>query len=45
MKNLIKFFMVMAVLCMAACSQTFEDVSNNTKSQEKGKKNKPSNAK
>ena len=35
MKTLIKFFMVMAVLCMAACSQTFEDVSNNTKSQEK----------
>ena len=35
MKNLIKFFMVMAVLCMAACSQTFEDVSNNVKSHEK----------
>ena len=27
----------MAVLCMAACSQTFEDVSNNVKSQEKAK--------
>ena len=36
MKNLIKFFMVMAVLCMTACSQTFEDVSNNAKPQEKG---------
>ena len=35
MKNLIKFFMVMAVLCMTACSQTFEDVSNNAKPQEK----------
>ena len=37
MKNLIKFFMVMAVLCMTACSQTFEDVSNNAKPQEKGR--------
>ena len=35
MKNLIKFFMVMAVLCtVAACSQTFEDVSSNKKKQE-----------
>ena len=37
MKNLIKFFMVMAVLCMTACSQTFENVSNDVKSQEKAK--------
>ena len=37
MKNLIKFFMVMAVLCMTACSQTFEDVNNNAKPQEKGR--------
>ena len=29
--------MVMAVLCMTACSQTFEDVSNNAKPQEKGR--------
>ena len=35
MKNLIKFFMVMAVLCtVTACSQAFEDVSNNKKKQE-----------
>ena len=37
MKNLIKLFMVMAVLCMTACSQTFEDISNNAKPQEKQK--------
>ena len=38
MKNLIKFFMVLAVLCVvAACSQTFESVNNNIKSQEKAK--------
>ena len=38
MKNLIKFFMVLAVLCaVTACSQTFESVNNNIKSQEKAK--------
>ena len=35
MKNIIKFFMVMAVLCaVTACSQAFEDVSSNKKKQE-----------
>ena len=35
MKNLTKFFIMMAVLCaITACSQAFEDVSNNKKKQE-----------
>ena len=35
MKYLIKFFIMMAVLCtVTACSQAFEDVSNNKKKQE-----------
>ena len=35
MKNIIKFFMVMAVLCaVTACSQAFKDVSSNKKKQE-----------
>ena len=35
MKYLIKFFIMMAVLCaITACSQAFEDVSNNKKKQE-----------
>ena len=35
MKNIIKFFIMMTVLCaVTACSQAFEDVSNNKKKQE-----------